>query len=113
MGASVQRQGTSWLRDQGASIQRLAHLEAGEFKRYAKSFCSFLLLTVVEGKPVDATTLLNLYSFDVMGDLAFGQDFGMLEKGEVHWAIKLLNAGMDPLALQMPHWFFRLLTAIP
>lgn len=45
-----------------------------------------------------------------MGDLAFGKDFGtfllifratysnplgMLQGGEVHWAIKLLNAGMD------------------
>lgn len=61
------------------------------------------------GKPVDATNLLNLYSFDTMGDLAFGENFGksdtmifssadlsgMLQSGEVHWAIKLLNAGMD------------------
>ena len=80
------------------------------------------------GKPVDATNLLNLYSFDTMGDLAFGSDFGkfrgltvcatsnhlgMLKSGEVHWAIKLLNAGMDPLALELPQWLFRFLGAIP
>lgn len=48
-----------------------------------------------------------------MGDLAFGKDFGMLEGGKVHWAIDLLNEGMDPLGLQIPHWLFRLLLAIP
>ena len=48
-----------------------------------------------KGQPVNATNLLNLYSFDTMGELAFGENFGMLEKGEVHWAIELLNAGMD------------------
>lgn len=40
------------------------------------------------GKPINATNILNLYSFDTMGDLAFGKDFGMLESGEVHWAIR-------------------------
>lgn len=48
-----------------------------------------------------------------MGDLAFGKDFGMLEQSEVHWAIKLLNEGMDPMGLQFPRWFFRLVLAIP
>lgn len=48
-----------------------------------------------------------------MGDLAFGKDFGMLQSGEAHWAIKLLNEGMDPLGLQLPTWFFRTVAAIP
>lgn len=56
---------------------------------------------------------MNLYSFDVMSDLAFGKDFGMLEQGKAHWAIKLLNEGMDPLGLQLPIWFFRMVAAIP
>lgn len=70
-------------------------------------------LTETKGSPTDATNLLNLYSFDTMGDLAFGQDFGMLESGKPHWAIKLLSDGMDPLGLQFPTWFFRTVAAIP
>lgn len=54
----------------------------------------------------------NYYSFDVMGDLAFGESYGMLESGQTHFAIKLLNDGMDPLGFAFPPWFFRLLTSI-
>jgi cytochrome P450 len=31
----------------------------------------------------------------------------------MHWAIKLLNDGMDMLGLQLPNWLFRVLVAIP
>lgn len=55
----------------------------------------------------------NLYSFDVMGDLAFGRSFNMLESGEAHFAIKLLNEGMEPVGFNLPIWFFRVLIAIP
>jgi cytochrome P450 len=55
----------------------------------------------------------NLYSFDVMGDLGFGRSFNMLESGETHWAIKLLNEGMDPMGFGFPPWFFRVLIEIP
>lgn len=34
------------------------------------------------GKPFNASLWLNFYSFDVMGDLAFGQSFDMLRSGE-------------------------------
>jgi cytochrome P450 len=65
------------------------------------------------GGPVDVTKWFNLYSFDVMGRLAFGKDYGMLDSGEKHWALQLLSDGMAPLGLNMPTWFFRLLTNIP
>lgn len=55
----------------------------------------------------------NLYSFDVMGDLAFGASYGCLESGEMHWAIKILNDGMDMLGVMLPNWLFRVLIAIP
>jgi cytochrome P450 len=55
----------------------------------------------------------NLYSFDVMGDLAFGKSYNMLESGEMHWSLKLLSEGMDPLGFNFPIWFFRVLIAIP
>ena len=48
-----------------------------------------------------------------MGDLGFGSSFNMLESGEEHWAIKLLNEGMDPVGFSFPVWFFRTLITIP
>ncbi|EXJ59969.1 hypothetical protein A1O7_04117 [Cladophialophora yegresii CBS 114405] len=65
------------------------------------------------GQPMDMSKWFNLYSFDVMGDLAFGASYGCLESGEMHWAIKLLNDGMDMVGVQLPSWLFRLLLAIP
>ncbi len=74
------------------------------------------LLTQIEafdGQPVNVSKWFNLYSFDVMGDLAFGTSFKMLEASEEHWAIKLLNEGLAPLAWLFPVWFFRVMTSIP
>ena len=56
---------------------------------------------------------MNHYVFDVMGDLACGTSFNMMETDEEHWAIELLNGGMEPLAWMLPTWLFRILTAIP
>jgi tryprostatin B 6-hydroxylase len=90
-------------------------------------------------RPVNITKWFNLYSWDVMvshsstiseviflfftdfreadrsmkGDLAYSMSFHMLEKSEEHWAIKLLNEGMEPMARMFPTWFFRVLTSIP
>lgn len=57
--------------------------------------------------------LFNFYSFDVMGDLAFGTSFDMLAKSKEHWAIELLNKGLDPLGCLFPVWFFRFMVAVP
>jgi cytochrome P450 len=65
------------------------------------------------GGPVDVTKWFNLYSFDVMGRLAFGKDYGMLDSGEKHWALQLLSDGMAPLGLNLPTYFFRMLVSIP
>ena len=61
---------------------------------------------------VNASEVFNWYSFDVMGDLAFGKDFGCLEGGETHWAIQLLNEGMKPAGLGLPAWFFRVVVSL-
>lgn len=39
---------------------------------------------IVLGEPTNATKLLNMYAFDVMGDLAFGEPFDMLENMKQH-----------------------------
>lgn len=58
------------------------------------------------GKPVDVKTWFNLFSFDAMALLAFGKNYGMTERGEKHWALDLLDEGMQPLAYHFPTWFF-------
>lgn len=67
----------------------------------------------LDSQPVDASKWFMLLSFDMMGDLAFGASFNMLEASEEHWAIKLLNEGMAPLSWMFPMWFFRLMASIP
>ncbi|KAK5134636.1 hypothetical protein LTR08_006292 [Meristemomyces frigidus] len=66
-----------------------------------------------QGGPVNVTKWFNLYSFDVMGRLAFGKDYGMLDSGEKHHALELLSESMQALALMLPAWIFRILVAIP
>lgn len=66
-----------------------------------------------ENQPIDMAKWFNLYTFDVMGDLAFGASFNMLETSKEHEAIGLLNSGLTPLAYMLPMWFFRFMTAIP
>ena len=70
-------------------------------------------ISALRGKPVNVSELFQLYSFDVMGDLAFSAPFKMLQNSEQHWAVKLLHKGMEPLGLMLPTWCFRLLLAIP
>ncbi|KAI1113575.1 cytochrome P450 [Nemania sp. NC0429] len=65
------------------------------------------------GRPLDVTELFKLYSFDVMGDLAFSRSFEMLETSKEHDAIKLLNSGLFAIGLKFPMWFFRLMISIP
>jgi cytochrome P450 len=62
---------------------------------------------------VNVSEVFNWYSFDVMGDLAFGRSFDCLTSGETHWAINLLNEGMKPAGLGMPTWFFQFIISIP
>lgn len=65
------------------------------------------------GQKINVSKYFNLYSFDVMGDLAFGTSFEMLESSEEHWAIKILNNGMASLGYLFPTWFFRIMVAVP
>jgi tryprostatin B 6-hydroxylase len=60
------------------------------------------------GQPIDMSKWFNYWSFDVMGDLAFGRSFNMMESAGEHWAIKLLNTSQDDLGLALPPWISRL-----
>ena len=65
------------------------------------------------GKAIDVTLLFNLFTFDSMSLLAFGRDYGMLEQGKKHPALKLLGDGMQPLAYFFSTWLFRIMATIP
>jgi len=65
------------------------------------------------GQPIDMSQWFNLWSFDVMGDLAFGKSFSMLQTASTHWAIKLLNDSQDGVGYGLPEWVGRLFLTIP
>ncbi|KAE8420722.1 cytochrome P450 [Aspergillus pseudocaelatus] len=65
------------------------------------------------GKLVNVSTLFTWYGYDVMGDLAFGQSFDMLDKSASHRAILMTHSMLKPVEYLMPIWFFRLLLSIP
>lgn len=66
-----------------------------------------------DGQSVDVDHWLSLYAWDVMGDLTFGESFGMLDTKEYHWAIKTLNKGMSVIGLHLPMWLFRMMVEVP
>lgn len=85
------------------------------YEKRLEPFADALLdrLQSFHGGPVNVAKWFNYFGYDVMGDLAFGKDFGMLSSGEEHFAVNLLNEGMQIMAMLFPVWFFRTLTAIP
>jgi tryprostatin B 6-hydroxylase len=65
------------------------------------------------GETVNAAQWFNFYSFDVMGDLSFDQDFGCLKRGTQHWAVELLDEALNVQSMKRPTWVFRMMIAIP
>ena len=79
------------------------------------SFQEILLeqIATFAGQPLDAAKWFNLFTFDVMADLAFGAHLDMMVARKEHWAIQLLNKGLTPLSFLLPAWFFRVMVSIP
>ncbi|KAL3471262.1 cytochrome P450 [Aspergillus californicus] len=75
--------------------------------------CLVRQIEAVDGKPFNISKWFNFWSFDVMGDLAFGQSFNMLESAKSHWATDLLSASQEGAAFNFPPWFVRVLFATP
>ncbi|KAH8896942.1 benzoate 4-monooxygenase cytochrome P450 [Thozetella sp. PMI_491] len=67
-----------------------------------------------DGKPLDVTHWFNFYSFDVMGDLAFGKSFNMLRDGIVHDFMAMVHANMLILgAFKHLIWIFSIFKEVP
>ena len=94
-----------------------SHLAAiDSYEARAVSFANVLVdqLKSFGGKPLNSSLWFNYYSFDVMGELAFGQSFDMLKTGEKHNAIKLLHEGQRPLGIFSPMpWLMMIMMRIP
>jgi cytochrome P450 len=48
-------------------------------------------IQATSGRPINVTDWFNFYSFDVMGDLAFGKSFNMLKDGVKHYFVCFLS----------------------
>lgn len=70
-------------------------------------------LATCDGKAVNVAKWFSLYSFDVMGELGFGEPFGVLESNGQHWAVKLWSEAFELLSYIFPAWFFRMLVSMP
>jgi cytochrome P450 len=62
---------------------------------------------------MNMTKWFKFYSFDVMGDVAFGKSYKMLGSGQKHWSLQLLSEGKGPIGFNFPTRFLRILIAIP
>jgi len=80
----------------GYTTQLLQHIEA------------------LQDEPLDISMWFNFYSFDVMGDLAFGKSFDMLSNGTKHPFMELTHSHMLVAgSLSRLAWIFPLLKRIP
>ncbi|KAF4340428.1 pisatin demethylase cytochrome P450 [Fusarium beomiforme] len=71
-------------------------------------------LSEMQGTTINASNWLNFYSFDVMGDLAFGKSFNMLRDGVNHYFLTSLHDSMKMVgALAHISWIISILKLIP
>ena len=59
-------------------------------------------ISTSSGNPMNLSAWFNYWSFDVMGDFAFGKSFNMLKTGKNHYAIDWLERSMLLLGLCSP-----------
>ncbi|KUJ06806.1 cytochrome P450 [Mollisia scopiformis] len=71
-------------------------------------------LRVRSGETIDCSLWMNFYSFDTMGDIAFGRTFDMLTSGKKHHGLTALQDGMAPLGIATPFpWAIPIFQALP
>ncbi|KAL2837526.1 cytochrome P450 [Aspergillus pseudodeflectus] len=104
-------------------VQKM-HQQYGDYVRLALrdyeprvSRYSDQLISVISknlGRPLNVADWFNYYSFDVMGDLAFGESFNMLIDGKDAYILKKLHADMKSIGL-FSHltWLFPFFKRVP
>jgi cytochrome P450 len=97
--------------DQGFSTKALRNYES-RIDGFAASFEQ--QMDAFAGKPMNISDWSNYFSFDVVGDLAYGKPFDMLREGTAHFVVKLLANGQKGLGIfGCVPWLFVILTKIP
>lgn len=59
----------------------------------------FIAKIGAERKPIDMTTWFNLLTFDIIGELAFGQSFGGVENGTMHFWVAVVLSSLQQSSL--------------
>jgi hypothetical protein len=74
----------------------IEHLALRDYEPRVTGYTDQLLLQLekTKGNPIDMTTWFNFYSFDIMGDMAFGKSFNMLRDGVKHQFMTTLHSSM-------------------
>ncbi|KXJ87560.1 benzoate 4-monooxygenase cytochrome P450 [Microdochium bolleyi] len=82
--------------DRGFSAKALR-----DYEPRVTGYTSQLLAKIASsaGQPLNATDWFNFYSFDVMGDLAWGKSFNMLRDGVKHYFMTTLHADMTSIGI--------------
>ncbi|RDL30137.1 uncharacterized protein BP5553_10415 [Venustampulla echinocandica] len=97
--------------DRGFSSRALRDYEPRVVK-YTDQLVAHIQST--QGTPVNVSDWFNFYSFDVMGDLAFGKSFNMLRDGIKHYFMNCLHADMQNIGyLAHLTWLFPFLKITP
>ncbi|KAJ3522636.1 hypothetical protein NM208_g12776 [Fusarium decemcellulare] len=66
------------------------------------------------GKPLNITEWFHFYTLDILGDLAFGQSFGMLKDGVKHYYMELCEQNMVLIgAFSHLVWLFPIFKSAP
>jgi cytochrome P450 len=76
------------MRDQAPLIMDYLDLLISQLERVSKG-----------NKPVNMVAWLNYATFDIIGNLGFGSDFGCLKKGEYHPWVKAIGGGLKANAI--------------
>ncbi|KAI1414401.1 monooxygenase [Hypoxylon sp. FL1857] len=97
--------------DKGVSTKAL-NAYAPRIKALVDTFISQLYQK--RGGPVDATAWTNYLTFDIMGEVGFGEDFGCVTTGNEHPAIKSIHDHMYILGI-LSHvpWLLNIIGHIP
>jgi hypothetical protein len=91
------------------AVQGYSH----RIKTYDDQLVGRINVAAASGKSMNMSKWFHYYSFDTMGDLAFGKPFDMLKNDEEHWVITIMNSGLVAVGFLFPPWLFRVLIAIP
>ncbi|KAL4957948.1 cytochrome P450 monooxygenase [Aspergillus filifer] len=84
--------------DMGFSSKALRNYEE-RVSKYTSQLVAAIERAVTAGVSIDMSKWANYYSFDVMGDMAFGKSFGMLLNGQDTYFLTALHADMVIIGL--------------